>query len=58
MDVLIQATELLFRQVEIPKELLADEEVDLSSITGSKDSKTCCQYILWVAMVAQVQLTF
>ena len=51
------STVLLFRDVEIPADLIEvvdeiEEELDLSAI--SRDGKNCCQYIVWVAMVAQV----
>ena len=51
------STQLLFREVKIPADLIGvvdqiGEELDLSAI--SRDGKNCCQYIVWVAMVAQV----
>ena len=56
-DILMGSTQLLFREVKIPADLIGvvdqiGEELDLSAI--SRDGKNCCQYIVWVAMVAQV----
>lgn len=61
MDVLMKSTDLLFIPVPIPQHLTTaiGELGDLDDFSAiSPDGENCCQYIIWVAEVAQVETIF